>query len=467
MDPDGGDWRLQNGSPCIDRGTPVSGLSYNGTAPDMGAWESAEGSISGASSHTPLHLYVDTTAALGGDGLSWDKAFPTLNKALWICSVSDEIWVAKGTYHEAIHMEQGTSLIGGFNGSETDRGECDWVANPTILDATGLGCCVVTVDNSNGTTLAGLTITGSDSFMYGGGVSYNGVASATLTHCTVTGNLGGGMSCGSSTVIIMDCLLTRNTSSDYGGGVSGVGSSVVLARSTISGNTSQSGGGVCLDYYSSLTLEDCTIANNTTELEGGGVFGLDNSVAMLTRCTVSGNTSKYGGGLSWYSDDPLDLKSCLIADNTSEYGGAVYCISTSPIQLTNCTLSGNEAGQNGDGMYFYSSPPIITNSILWNPGDELYLYEPARSATVTYSCVEGGHTGTANIDSDPRFVDAAYGDYHLQASSPCIGKGIGPALNSLVPLLDIDGDPRSGSTCDIGADEIINPSGVRDWMMYE
>jgi hypothetical protein len=33
-----------------------------------------------------------------------------------------------------------------------------------------------------------------------------------------------------------------------------------------------------------------------------------------------------------------------------------------------------------------------------------------------------------NIDADPKFVDSANGDYHLQDASPCIDKGIDPPM---------------------------------------
>jgi len=41
----------------------------------------------------------------------------------------------------------------------------------------------------------------------------------------------------------------------------------------------------------------------------------------------------------------------------------------------------------------------------------------------TYSDLAGGWPGTGNINADPLFVDAASGDYRLQAESPCIDAG--------------------------------------------
>jgi hypothetical protein len=68
--------------------------------------------------------------------------------------------------------------------------------------------------------------------------------------------------------------------------------------------------------------------------------------------------------------------------------------------------------------------------------------------TVTYSDIEGGWTGTGNIDADPMFADAASGDYHLGVGSPCIDAGT-PAG---APAADVEGTPRDAAP-DMGAYE--------------
>jgi hypothetical protein len=49
-------------------------------------------------------------------------------------------------------------------------------------------------------------------------------------------------------------------------------------------------------------------------------------------------------------------------------------------------------------------------------------------------------------------------DYHLQDlavnRNDAEDAGIGPSSDANVPTSDIDGDSRSGTTCDMGADEI-------------
>ncbi|MCK5552748.1 MAG: hypothetical protein KAJ09_06350, partial [Deltaproteobacteria bacterium] len=59
----------------------------------------------------------------------------------------------------------------------------------------------------------------------------------------------------------------------------------------------------------------------------------------------------------------------------------------------------------------------------------------------------------SNIHTDPLLVDPATGDFHHQASSPCIdaGESAAPSL----PATDCDGEPRTiGSAPDMGADEV-------------
>src|SRR5262249_6833722 len=72
-----------------------------------------------------------------------------------------------------------------------------------------------------------------------------------------------------------------------------------------------------------------------------------------------------------------------------------------------------------------------------------------------------------NIQQDPQFVDAAGGDYHLQASSPAIDAGTNTAPN--LPDKDLDNKARIGpgnaSTCvgtvDMGAYEFaLNSTGT-------
>ena len=69
----------------------------------------------------------------------------------------------------------------------------------------------------------------------------------------------------------------------------------------------------------------------------------------------------------------------------------------------------------------------------------------------SYSCTTPRPAGLGNFSEDPRFVDAAAGDYRLQASSPCIDAGD----NGFVGWNeDMDGNPRIAyGLADMGAYE--------------
>jgi hypothetical protein len=62
--------------------------------------------------------------------------------------------------------------------------------------------------------------------------------------------------------------------------------------------------------------------------------------------------------------------------------------------------------------------------------------------------------GGANRAEEPAFVNAAVGDYRQAAGAYTIDAGLNDPING---ALDVDGDPRTIGTTDIGADEFVAP----------
>jgi len=73
-------------------------------------------------------------------------------------------------------------------------------------------------------------------------------------------------------------------------------------------------------------------------------------------------------------------------------------------------------------------------------------------------------TGSNNVNSATlTFEDAASDDFHLASGdTAAIGAGVGPSTDSNVPLVDVDGDVRSGTTTDIGYDLRVAGPNISD-----
>ncbi|MDV7402553.1 hypothetical protein RZS08_64625, partial [Arthrospira platensis SPKY1] len=89
-------------------------------------------------------LYVNDDASGNNDGSSWTDAFNDLQDALALagsCSGVTEIWVAEGTYYPtsgadrniSFSMVNGVAIYGGFDGTETQLSERNWVSHVTTL----------------------------------------------------------------------------------------------------------------------------------------------------------------------------------------------------------------------------------------------------------------------------------------------------------------------------------------------
>ena len=83
----------------------------------------------------------------------------------------------------------------------------------------------------------------------------------------------------------------------------------------------------------------------------------------------------------------------------------------------------------------------MTNSILWGNGLEEIYVDESSTLVVSYSNVQGGWLGTANIDADPLFVDPTNDNYRLSSGSPGIDAGDNLALPEDVTT-DLSGGPR-------------------------
>lgn len=168
--------------------------------------------------------------------------------------------------------------------------------------------------------------------------------------------------------------------------------------------------------------------------------------ADIDHCTFRNN----GGSAVYAQRAPARVTNSLVAFNGTPTQPALVGNEGGFLTLKNVTVVANNGpGTYSDGRPAFVQPPRLTahNSIIWgnnSGGDQIVIVQgsaPPPVLDVQYCIVEGGFTGTANLSSDPLFVNAGAGDFHLAAGSPAIDSGYA----FLVPgdqNTDLDGQPR-------------------------
>jgi len=241
----------------------------------------------------------------------------------------------------------------------------------------------------------------------------------------------------------------------------GEGRNSILAGFTIVNGYADFGGAIVILYAASPTITHSRLCNNHAVYEGGAICASDCSPA-ITNCAITGNSAASGGGIDINNtvDSTLAIANCMITDNFADgsirgfgSGGGIFLLRGNAI-ITNCTVANNSAVSTVGGITCYRNNPTITNSIIWGnsaPSTTNLSGQPV----VSYSNIQGGFSGTGNIDTDPLFADLGSGDFHLSDSSPCIDAG-DPAHHPAPGETDIDGQPRLfGGRVDMGADEML------------
>ncbi|MCP4693016.1 MAG: hypothetical protein GY859_33550, partial [Desulfobacterales bacterium] len=422
-----------------------------------------------------IHVAADASGA--DNGGSWADAYTDLQDALTEAVSGDEIRVAAGTYtpsvevggsgvrHRAFQMKNGVAIYGGFNGSEADIDERDWVNNVTILS----GDIGTSGDNSDNTyhvffhpahmgldetaVLDGFTITGGNANgdsspavgggMFnrgasptlanivfsenlaangGGGMENETASSPSLTHCTFTQNEttsggGGGMRNDKSSPTLSDCDFSQN-SAPYGGGIFNTASAPALTRCTFSDNqaVSQGGGGMRNAKSSSPILADCAFTGNTAPY--GGAIRNDASSPILAGCTFTGNlAASGGGGMDNGSNSSPSLTRCDFTLNrtTKGGGGGMRNDNASPT-LSRCDFTQNTAGHGG-GMYNSASSPTLTHCTFSENEAVDYggggMRNTNASSPILANCAFTGNTagnggGMRNDASSPTLANCAF-----------------------------------------------------------
>ncbi len=426
-------------------------------------------------------VYVDAT--YGNDannGNSWSTAYATLAKGLQGIntngSTASTILVATGTYYPTGNQSStdrdsaftiqrgGIRLLGGYPAGGGTRNPS---SNPVYLDG-DIGTAASNTDNSCHVMVITSIDASADSVVVDGFTIRNGNANVNSNKqyiVQVSRKWGGGAALYgvvANKVVIRNCSFSGNVTSEYGGAIFNGASSPIIRNCIFTNNTGSYGGAIANTGGSAAYITNCTFSSNTATA-GGGIYN-DNSAPTINRCIISGNTnsgSGEGGGIKNTNASSLTISNSIISGNSTTYfGGGIANYSNSSITITNCIMAGNKTaspsfGSGGIGNYG-SSTAAIRNCIIWDN-----IAPVAGSLTINYSIVQGGYSGTGNLNADPLFVNSPAastapftgGDYRLSTGSPAINTGDSTGVSSLLGVTDLAGNYRYLNNLDMGAYE--------------
>ncbi len=343
-------------------------------------------------------------------------------------------------------------------------------------DACGCGGGILSYGASpiivGNTISANVAFAGSDSggkTGYGGSVMLVGglgVLRGNLIQGNVASNAnrgrGGGVEIEYSAARIEGNRILSNTAAVLGGGGYGSGGGIggrpwntVIVGNVLEGNLCRAGAGAGAGAAIYEGTGSALYSGNRVRAnQGSSAVYLGTSRSRFEGNLVLENATTDGIYLVGAASPPV-----LLANNIVVHGGAGAALATqasagSPLTATLLcnTLVGSGAGSGVSAAPY--TMLVLTDNIVTGFSWGISVTEPASSTvladhTLFWANGDDGLRGTAALDADPCFVDAAARDYHIGRASAA--RDAGAPVDA---ARDMDGDPRSiGLQYDIGADE--------------
>jgi predicted outer membrane repeat protein len=293
-----------------------------------------------------------------------------------------------------------------------------------------------------------------------GAAMYNSASNATIGKCVFQSNngdwlgKGAGMYNDQSSPTIQDCTFLMNKGMGSGIGMFNTKSHPKVKNCLFQQNKGVSkGGGVASEKESHPEFVNCIFARNDGGGRAGATFDLNGKPSYIG-CSFMGNKAGDEGGAMYYTHSDPKLYNCVFHANSAvNYGGAISCYDAN-IDIINCTFSANlaDAGRAIACTSFSNSNRsflTITNSILWDNGDEIFTNDGSET-DMTYTNSYKYWPGSTNHRDAPRFTNqrgpdglagTADDDLSLSAGSPGIDSGNNSALPAFLTT-DRAGVPR-------------------------
>ncbi|HPB33064.1 MAG TPA: right-handed parallel beta-helix repeat-containing protein, partial [Candidatus Sumerlaeota bacterium] len=135
-----------------------------------------------------------------------------------------------------------------------------------------------------------------------------------ITGGSTTTDVGGGIYSENASLSVESCVIAGNHALG-GGGIIVIGGDVIIRESIIRENTSSGwGAGIRLQGQAKTLLLNCLITSNTTSQNGGGVYAREGDHRMVN-CTVANNTAISGGGVISSFGGTLHVTNSILWNN--------------------------------------------------------------------------------------------------------------------------------------------------------
>ncbi|MEO8493821.1 MAG: right-handed parallel beta-helix repeat-containing protein [Planctomycetota bacterium] len=396
----------------------------------------------------------------------------SVNSTLTLDSVSLSGHSVAAVYASGGNLTVNTSTLSGSNYGISANGcgnatidTCTLSGNAAGLYASQNTNLLVNNSTFTGNTQWGATVTPKTgaglSAIFSGCTIYSNVGGITLVNAAngqvslrsgtvIRDNTNSGLHFATSNVTVNDQAGgTAWQTLRNGYGISAAGSTLTLAGLNIEQSVLY--GVYCQD--STVSLTSSTVSGN------GGVYADAANHSLTVASTTFNALASAGWGVARYGGN-LDISNCVL----NGFAGGVYLatsFSGDQAAVNNCTL----VNLTSNGVYLASGDATVRNTILVGGSGAQGLTQASGQLTHSNNLLDGFGTpfsGTAvdasELLTNPRFVDAASGDFRLAKGSPAINAGADLTVNGIT--IDILGNARPTHTVfEIGAYEYTQDAG--------
>lgn len=257
-------------------------------------------------------------------------------------------------------------------------------------------------------------------------------------------------------VELEDCLFADNKCTGGGnGGHACAGANSVLESCEFTG-ACQAGNGTCLRMESgSWSVTNCVFRNMTCSGSSSRFIDLHGAGSSFVDCIFTNNANVTS--LFYQNCQNLLFRQCLIANNASDKAVVPNVVGSTVFE--NCTIP--QATVTPETMSTATTNTFI-NCILPNAT----ITSAGSYCNILSNCLvkvaQGGPFDSGVITGNPKFTDAANGDYTLEVKSPCRDKGL--TLDWMTAgSTDLLGNPRLVDTRGVA----FSPEALPDLGCYE